>query len=304
MEFRLNRLSDYTDEALLSELRRVAAIVPTGPLTRVVFEQHSRAAASTLLRRFGGWRQALEVADLAFRYSGQTVSARMREQPGKTVSRDDVLNELRRVASLLHQKELTVEDFNSHANFSVSAVRRYFQPRRRALEEAGLRPHPTSVRYSDEECFENLLRVWTHLGRQPRYREMNAPPSDVGGKAYVGRWGTWVKALEAFVERVTTDDMATTKAYTPVTQSSSKQAVPLNGDDGRIRLGLRYRVLVRDNFKCVLCGNSPARDPACHLHVDHIDPYSKGGRTVIENLRTLCNACNVGKGNLTIEGVG
>ena len=132
---------------------------------------------------------------------------------------------------------------------------------------------------------------------------MNAAPSEVGGKAYVVRWGTWVKALEAFVQRAGQDDARAAAPHgapaMPPTRSRLERA---DFDDGRIRLGLRYRVLVRDNFKCVLCGNTPARDQACRLHVDHMDPYSKGGRTLIENLRTLCDSCNVGKGNLTIEG--
>jgi 5-methylcytosine-specific restriction endonuclease McrA len=67
-------------------------------------------------------------------------------------------------------------------------------------------------------------------------------------------------------------------------------------DKREIPLGIRYSVLRRDNFKCVLCGNSPATDPTCVLHVDHIHPSSKGGKTVVENLRTLCEHCNVGKG--------
>ncbi len=56
---------------------------------------------------------------------------------------------------------------------------------------------------------------------------------------------------------------------------------------------LRYDILRRDNFRCVLCGRSSA-DGAI-LHVDHIVPVAKGGKTVPENLRTLCQECNSGK---------
>ena len=58
---------------------------------------------------------------------------------------------------------------------------------------------------------------------------------------------------------------------------------------------LRYDVLKRDNFRCCLCGVS-ASDGAV-LHVDHIKPVSKGGKTEYNNLQTLCDRCNLGKSN-------
>ena len=56
---------------------------------------------------------------------------------------------------------------------------------------------------------------------------------------------------------------------------------------------LRYDVMKRDNFRCVLCGRSAQE--GVKLHVDHILPVAKGGKTVPENLRTLCDQCNLGK---------
>lgn len=53
-------------------------------------------------------------------------------------------------------------------------------------------------------------------------------------------------------------------------------------------------ILKRDNFKCVICGRTPKKD-GITLHVDHIIPVSKGGKTEPENLRTLCSICNLGK---------
>lgn len=58
---------------------------------------------------------------------------------------------------------------------------------------------------------------------------------------------------------------------------------------------MRYDVLRRDGFRCVLCGMS-SKDGAV-LHVDHIIPISKGGKTEMSNLRTLCERCNIGKSN-------
>ncbi len=56
---------------------------------------------------------------------------------------------------------------------------------------------------------------------------------------------------------------------------------------------LRYEILQRDCFKCVICGASASE--GVHLHVDHIVPIAKGGKSVPENLRTLCERCNIGK---------
>ncbi len=56
---------------------------------------------------------------------------------------------------------------------------------------------------------------------------------------------------------------------------------------------LRYDILKRDHFRCVLCGRT-AND-GVKLQVDHIIPIAKGGKTEKENLRTLCENCNFGK---------
>lgn len=56
---------------------------------------------------------------------------------------------------------------------------------------------------------------------------------------------------------------------------------------------LRYDVFKRDGFRCTICGRT--KDDGIKLHVDHIKPVSKGGKTVISNLRTLCDLCNQGK---------
>ena len=56
---------------------------------------------------------------------------------------------------------------------------------------------------------------------------------------------------------------------------------------------LRYEVLKRDGFRCTICGKT-AND-GVKLHVDHIFPVSKGGKTEVDNLRTLCERCNLGK---------
>jgi hypothetical protein len=53
---------------------------------------------------------------------------------------------------------------------------------------------------------------------------------------------------------------------------------------------LRSDVFIRDGHRCVKCGSQHV------LQVDHIKAERWGGKTVLENLRTLCRRCNTRKG--------
>lgn len=74
-------------------------------------------------------------------------------------------------------------------------------------------------------------------------------------------------------------------------EETKKQERKIMNDD------IRYNVLKRDNYSCQICG-ATAKDGA-KLHVDHIIPVSKGGKTVMNNLQTLCERCNIGKSDKT-----
>jgi len=54
---------------------------------------------------------------------------------------------------------------------------------------------------------------------------------------------------------------------------------------------LRNEIYERDGHKCVKCSNSE------NLQLDHIIPFSKGGKTEKNNLQTLCKVCNLRKRN-------
>jgi hypothetical protein len=61
---------------------------------------------------------------------------------------------------------------------------------------------------------------------------------------------------------------------------------------------LRFQVLRRDDFRCTYCGRSASE---AVLHIDHVTPWSAGGRNDLENLRTACLDCNLGKGALPLS---
>ncbi len=300
MKFELERLIRPTRDEIIQEVRRVAELVDSGPLTRRAFDQHARISSSGFTRKFGGWEAVLGAAGLFHRYSGQEVTERQRSQ--KRHSEDELVAELRRVADTLGSDTLTEEEFNAHAAVSSSGIVRRLGSWKAALERAGLRQSPLSRRYSDDDYFENLLHVWTRWGRQPKLREMDESPSIITSGAYEAKFGGWKHALAAFLAKVNTKDKVPLSLPPDATNGSAiqPQAEPNQGSEIRVRtipLGLRYNVLSRDRFRCVLCGASPATDAACQIHVDHIKPFSKGGTTTKENLRTLCSQCNIGRGN-------
>lgn len=56
--------------------------------------------------------------------------------------------------------------------------------------------------------------------------------------------------------------------------------------------GLRAQVYKRDHYRCVYCGTEIGP-----FELDHLRPYSKGGKNTASNLVTACRSCNASKGN-------
>lgn len=49
---------------------------------------------------------------------------------------------------------------------------------------------------------------------------------------------------------------------------------------------VRYKVYMRDNGECVICGSN------INIEIDHIIPFSLGGSHSINNIQILCQNCN------------
>ena len=60
---------------------------------------------------------------------------------------------------------------------------------------------------------------------------------------------------------------------------------------------LRKEIMKRDNYTCQICGKYMPDEVG--LHIDHIVPIAKGGKTVPSNLQVLCSKCNGAKGTIT-----
>ena len=59
-----------------------------------------------------------------------------------------------------------------------------------------------------------------------------------------------------------------------------------------VSAALRFDVLQRDNFTCRYCGR---KAPEHKIVVDHVIPFSKGGKCAVDNLVSACEECNTGK---------
>jgi 5-methylcytosine-specific restriction endonuclease McrA len=59
----------------------------------------------------------------------------------------------------------------------------------------------------------------------------------------------------------------------------------------------KKNILKRDTYTCQYCG----RNSGERMTIDHVIPKSLGGQTVWENVVSACRACNLRKGNKSLQ---
>ena len=217
----------------------------------------------------------------------------------RKVPDDELLSDLRLIASNVGTDSISAATYGSNGGkYSGSTLGRRFGGWNKALVAAGL-PVLKRHKIPDEEMFANLESVWRHLGRQPRYAEVCRPTSLFAAGSYENRFGSWRKSLKAFVSHINLP-ADNSEIFEVVSETSAP--TDISGEEKRssrhINWRTRFIVMRRDDFKCQYCGRSPANNPGLELHIDHVKAYSKNGQSVMENLRTACNVCNIGKSDL------
>ena len=211
----------------------------------------------------------------------------------ESISDDDLLSDLKRVFVMCNTGSLTMKQYSTYGKYDCSTFLRRFETWNKSLEKVNI---PLSQQYwSKEDLFENIENAWVKKGSQPRRSDMNDKRlSRISSGAYLRKFGKWSDALKSFVEYINAEDNK--DSDNPIEKEEKTSNNHLTKRD--VNLRLRFKVFQRDNFKCCICGASPATDSTVQLHIDHIIPWSKGGETVIDNLQTLCSKCNTGKGNM------
>ena len=115
------RLPEKTDDALLGELRRVAAVVPGQALAVGILMKHGRVSRSLYNKRVGGWPEALAAEGLSAQSSHNV--ATKGAHPSRNMANEDTLQVVRDLAVRVGVAELTIEHVREHLSFSGYTLR-------------------------------------------------------------------------------------------------------------------------------------------------------------------------------------
>lgn len=224
-----------------------------------------------------------------------------------------ILDELEKAAKHFNYIEFGHREFSKIADVSGGLVKKRYggwkkglEVLRKRLQEKGLslspRPHAPNRIYSDKELFAEMERIWQKVGQRPSKTEWEMSEPRISYPCYKKRFGGWTNACLKFIEHKMGGDILAEDFVIVEQVSQQVGKTDYKKESSRdIPLGLRLKVLSRDNFRCSFCGKSPATDFGTKLHIDHVTPFSKGGKSILENLQTLCEACNLGKSDTFIK---
>lgn len=276
---------NISDDALIADIRRAAKRMRGKLLTLRQYAQLGKYAKNTVINRFGSWNDALKTAGLE---SAKPHAKRSR--------RTLMLEDLKRAAKHLGKQTISQTEYNIRGKFTSNMVTREFGTWESAVHSAGLKSARSPIPARD--LLEEIKRVWIITGRQPRRTDFKKH-SVYSSSTYIKRFGTWLRAIAAFLRYIQTGIV-----NDGITHKPKPQAKVSPRKKRRVGLGLRLYVLERDRFRCCYCGRSPATHNIT-LQIDHRKPVSRSGSNKAENLQTLCSECNLGKSNrvIIVEGL-
>ena len=99
-------------------------------------------------------------------------------------------------------------------------------------------------------------------------------------------------------DRLATERAVFRPAFLPLQMSGFAEKHMTINKRKAITKKTRFEVFKRDSFACQYCGKAA---PDVVLHIDHINPVSKGGKNDLLNLITACEDCNSGKSDRLLD---
>jgi len=243
---------DVSSDELLADLMKVLKQINKPTVTQLEYRDHGKYGSKALVKRIGqSCFDVLSAAGLSATRSRLNIPS------------DEMLEDIREIASKLNKQTLTQQEYADYGGrFSCSTICKRFEGSwLEAIESIGLGPS-RAFGITDEEYFQNLEEVWIKLGRQPLYREIEKPFSTFCVGAYEYRFGSWRKALEAFVTYMNTEEIApdrikpVVKEKLPLPTFAPTQRRPLSIEKPpmvhqtkrQVSDRLRFRVFYRDGM--------------------------------------------------------
>lgn len=140
------------------------------------------------------------------------------------------------------------------------------------LKNLRARQYEEIIDDSNMFCFE-LIR------KQTRYKQVNYVKTPYVVQVTAAKYSYNISALQQRFDALSDIDFeCTLSEYHAKNQRK------------RMTKALRDEIALRDNYTCRICGKY--MPDGVGLHIDHIIPVAKGGKSIPSNLQVLCSKCN------------
>lgn len=205
-------------------------------------------------------------------------------------SKADLINSLKEYAQTHDVDSFGMLDYDSWNKKIASAatISVHFGTWGKALQSAdcrvvrGYKLDPKAMVNAFRECWQKHGSVPTQRHLEEFLRQNNYPFRTKSYKMFGG-----LGALAKRIVAVQDGTLPEADLYKPRNiKPHLDRAVPLK---------IRYDVMKQDGYRCQKCGADQSQDKSVRLEVDHVVAVSRGGKSTIDNLQTLCWACNQGK---------
>jgi len=205
-------------------------------------------------------------------------------------SKAELIASLKKYAQSHNVESFGMRDYNAWCGKVAHAetIRVRFGTWGKALQAAACR----SVRGHklDPKAMVSAFRdCWRDCGSVPTLRQLEEFLQRHNHSFRTKTYGTFFGGVGSLARRI----VAFQAGSLSETDLYRKQRVERQRNSP-VSLKLRTAVLKRDGCRCVKCGASPSQDKSVRLEVDHIKADARGGKATMENLQTLCWACNQG----------
>jgi hypothetical protein len=242
-------------EDLVEDLKRVASKLEKPP-TVAEYDTHGNYSTNPYYNRFGEWADAKAAANLA-------------RTDARTVSDEELLEDLKRVASKL-EKSPSQREYNTYGDHSPTTYTNRFGGWNDAKAAANL-SRTNACGLSDEELLKDVKRVALMLEKSPTQREYDTH-GDYHHDTYNNKFGGWNNTKAAAnLSRTNACGLSDTDLLKHIRKNSKnshitsipelKKTIDYSQTPYRNRFGMVWRATVRS-------GIHPPRSPLSETDYD------------------------------------